>query len=41
MESKERLTHKSFRDMIITAQDGGTNKIMIDFKSLCSTSTAY
>jgi hypothetical protein len=27
--------------MIITAQDGATNNIMIDFKSLCSTSSAY
>jgi hypothetical protein len=27
--------------MIIPAQDGVSSNIMIDFKSLCSTSTAY
>jgi hypothetical protein len=27
--------------MIIRAQDGVTNNIMINFKSLCSTSTSY
>jgi hypothetical protein len=41
MESKKRLTQNILPDMIITAQNGVTNNIMIDFKSLCSTSTAY
>jgi hypothetical protein len=41
MGSKKRLTQNILPDMIITAQDGETNDIMIDFKSLCSTSTAY
>jgi hypothetical protein len=41
METKKRLTQNIFPDMIIAAQDGVTNNIMIDFKSLYSTSTAY
>jgi hypothetical protein len=40
MESKKRLTQNILPDMIITAQDGVTKNIMIDFKFLCSTSTA-
>jgi hypothetical protein len=41
METKKRLTQNILPDMIITAQDGVTTIIMIDFKSLCSTSTVY
>jgi hypothetical protein len=41
MESKKRLTQNILPDMIITAQDGVTTIIMIDFKSLCSTSTVH
>jgi hypothetical protein len=41
MESKKRLTQNILPDMIIRAQDGITNSIMIDLKSLYLTSTAY
>jgi hypothetical protein len=41
MKTKKRLTQNILPDMIIRAQDGVTSNIMIDFKSLCSTSTAY
>jgi hypothetical protein len=41
MASKKRQTQNIPPDMIIRAQDGVTKNIMIDFKSLCSTSTAY
>jgi hypothetical protein len=41
MELKKRLTQNIIPGMIIKAQDGVTNSIMIDFKSLCSKSTAY
>jgi hypothetical protein len=41
MESKKRLTQNILPDIIIRAQDGVTNNIMIDFKFLCSTSTAH
>jgi hypothetical protein len=34
MELKKRLTRNILPDMIIKAQDGVTNNIMIDFKSL-------
>jgi hypothetical protein len=41
MEMKQRLTQHIIPDMIIKEQYGVTSNIMIDFKSLCSTSTAY
>jgi hypothetical protein len=41
MESRKRLTQNFIPDMIIKAQDSATNNIMLDYKSLCSTSTAY
>jgi hypothetical protein len=41
MESKKRSTQNILLDMIIRAQDGVTSNIMIDLKSLYSTSTAY
>jgi hypothetical protein len=41
MESNKRLTQNILPDMIIRAQNGVTSNIMVDFKFLCSTSTAY
>jgi hypothetical protein len=41
MESKKRLTQHIIPDMIIKAKDGVTNNIMLDFKSICSTSSVY
>jgi hypothetical protein len=41
METKKRLTQNILPGMIIPAQEGVTSNIMIDFKSLCSTCTAY
>jgi hypothetical protein len=41
METEKRLTQHILPDIFINAQDGVTSNIMIDFKSLCSTSTAY
>jgi hypothetical protein len=41
LDSKKRSTQNILPDMIIRAQDGVTSNIMIDFKSFCSTSTAY
>jgi hypothetical protein len=41
MEMKKRLTQNILPDMIIPAQGGVTSNIVVDYKSLCSTSTAY
>jgi hypothetical protein len=38
---KKRLTQNIIPDMIINAQEDLTNNVMIDFKSLCSTSNSY
>jgi hypothetical protein len=38
MELKRRLTHNIISGMIINAQDGLTNNIVLELKSLCSTS---
>jgi hypothetical protein len=40
-ESKKRLTQNIIPDKIIRAQDGITNSIMLDFKSLSSTRNAF
>jgi hypothetical protein len=40
MEMKKRLTKNILSDMIFRAQNSVTSNIMIDFKSLCSTSLA-
>jgi hypothetical protein len=39
LESKKRWTQNILPDMFIEEQDGVTRSIMLDFKSLCSTST--
>jgi hypothetical protein len=41
MESKKRQTENIIPDMIINAQDGVLSNIVLDFKSLFSTSIAY
>jgi vesicle coat complex subunit len=41
MKLKKLLTQNIIPDMIINAQDSLTNNIILDFKSLCSTSTKY
>jgi hypothetical protein len=41
MESKKGLTQNILPDTMIREQNGVTSNIMIDFKFLCSTSTAY
>jgi hypothetical protein len=41
MELKKRLTQNNIQYMIIKEQDGVKNKIMLDFKFLCSRSSAY
>jgi hypothetical protein len=40
MVLKKRLTQNIIPDMIFNAQDGVSNTIMLDLKSLCSTSSA-
>jgi hypothetical protein len=41
MDLKKRLTRNILPDMVIPAQDGVASNIMIYYKFLCSTSTAY
>jgi hypothetical protein len=41
IELKKRLTQNILRGMIIKAHDGVTSNIMLDFKSICSTSNKY
>jgi hypothetical protein len=40
-ELKKRLTQNILPDTIINAQDSGANSTILDFKSLCSTTSAY
>jgi hypothetical protein len=41
MELTKRFTQNILPNMIIKAQDGLTNNIILDFKSFCSTSNSY